>query len=100
MLHHGNLFDRRLHFLRHLDDPLERRIAGHHSFEEIAKYALDLAVDQIVDFEFVETVGTLQLPRSRTTDDDLRLELRDDGMRNDLEKLSRVNGNQVLAGDF
>src|SRR5437660_238775 len=100
MPHDGNLFDRRLHLLWHFYDSLERRIAGHHSFKEIAKYALDFSVNQIVDPEFVETVGTLQLPCSRTTNHNLRLELRDDRMCNNLEKLSRIDGDQVLAGDL
>src|SRR5712691_2232894 len=100
MLHYGNLFDRRLHFLRHLDDPLECRIAGHHSFEEVAKHALDLPVYQVIDLELIEAVRALKLPSAGTADDDLRLELSDDWMCDDLEKLGGVERHQILAGDF
>src|SRR5437899_4260033 len=71
MLDHGNLFDRRLHFLGHLDDPLERWITGHHALEEIAKDSFDLAVDQVIDIEFVQTLGPFQLPGARAANDNL-----------------------------
>jgi hypothetical protein len=41
----GNLFDRRLHVLGHLDNSLPRRIARHHSLEEVAEHTLNLAID-------------------------------------------------------
>ena len=81
---HGDFFDGRLHTLGHFDDALERGIAGHHSFEEIAEDAFNLAIDQVIDVEFVQTICPFQLPRSRTADDYLRLEFLDRRMGDDL----------------
>jgi len=38
----------------------------HHALEKIAKDALDLAVDQVIDIELVEAFGALKLPRAGT----------------------------------
>src|SRR5207244_3444536 len=100
MLHDGNLFNRRLHFLGHLDDPLECWITGHHSFEEIAEHTFDLAVDQIIDVELIKAISAFQLPGARPADDDLWPVLLNNRVLDDLEKLSRVDGNQVLAGNL
>ena len=100
MLYDRNFFDGRLHALGNFDYPFERRIAGHHPFEKIAEDPFDLAVDQIIDLEFVQTVCALQLPRTWSADNNLRLVLCYYRMRDDLEKLGGVDGNQVLTGDL
>ncbi len=97
---HGYFFHGGLHALGHFDNSLKRRITGHHSFEEIAEDSLNLAIDQVIDVKFVETVCPFELPRPRPADDDLRLEPFDDWMGNYLKELGRVNGNQVFAGDL
>ena len=100
MLHHGNLFDRRLHFLRHLDDPLERWIAGHHALEEIAEYAFNLAIDQIIDVELIQAVSAFQLPGAGAADDDFRSVFLNNRMLYNFQEFSRVYRNQVLSGDL
>src|ERR1041384_2034938 len=72
MAHDRNLFDRRLRVLRELDDARQAGIAFDDAPEQIAKDALDLAVDQIVDLEFVEPISLFQLPRAGAADDDRR----------------------------
>src|SRR2546428_4295754 len=54
MFYDGNLFYRRLHFLRHFDDAFERRISGHHALEEIAEYAFNLTIDKLIDVELIK----------------------------------------------
>src|SRR5437660_4524806 len=100
MPHDRNLFHGRLRRLRQLDDSLERGITGHHSFEEIAEYTFDLAVDQIIDVELIKAISAFQLPGARAADNDLWPVLLDNRVLDDLEKLSRVDGDQVLAGDL
>ena len=78
-----NLFDSRLHALRHFDDSFERWIAGHHALEQIAEDALDLAVDQVIDVEFIQPLGALKLPGAGTTDDDFWSILLDYRVRDD-----------------
>src|SRR2546423_15408435 len=100
MAHNRDLFGRRLHALRKLDDALERGITVYHALKQFAEDALDLTIDQIVDVEFIEPVRALQLPGAGSADHDLRPIFFDDGMRDDLQEFSSVDGNQVLAGDL
>ena len=100
MLDHGNLFDRRLHFLGHLDDPLERWIAGHHALEEIAEDSFDLAIDQIIDVELIKAVSALQLPGAGAADDDFRSVFINNWMLYNLQEFGRVYRNQILSGDL
>src|SRR5437762_13139982 len=97
MANDRNLFHSRLHALGNFDDSIERRIARHHSLEKIAEDTLDLAVDQIIDVELIKAISAFQLPGARPADDDLWLVLLDNRVLDDLEKLSRVDGDQVLA---
>src|SRR3954471_9954660 len=95
-----NLFYGRLHRLRHFDDAFERRIAGHDALEQLAEGALDLAIDQVIDVEFIQTLRALELPCARAADHNLRPVFFDYRMFYDLEKLSRVQRNEVLAGNL
>src|SRR5205807_3625120 len=90
MTYHGNLLHGRLHMLRNLDDLRQLRIAGHDSLEEIAEGKFNLAIDQVIDIEFVDPVGFFQLPCSGTAHDNLRLVLLDDRMRDNAYELRRV----------
>src|SRR5262249_8240085 len=100
MLHDRDLFNRRLHALGNLDDALEGRITGHHAPEEIAENFFNLAVNQVIDIEFVQTLSALQLPGPGAADDNLRPVFRDHGMLNDLQKFRGVQWNEVLAGNL
>jgi hypothetical protein len=95
-----NLFDRRLHVFRNFDDAWQCRVARQDSSKQLGKDALDLAIDQVVDLEFVEPVCLFELPRARTTNDDARLKLLDHRMFHDPDELVRVHGHQVFAGEF
>src|SRR6266576_5942581 len=96
----GNFLDGRLHALGNLDYALESWVTGHHAFEKIAEDPFDLAVDQIIDLEFVQAFGPLQLPGAGSANDYLRPVFRDDWMLNDLQKLGRVYGDKILARDL
>ena len=100
MPHDRNLFHGRLRSLQQFYDSLQRWITGHHSLEKIAEDTLDLAVDQIIDVELIKAISAFQLPGARPADDDLWPVLLDNRVLDDLEKLSRVDGNQVLAGNL
>ncbi len=79
-----DFFHGRLHILGHFDDALKCGIAGHHSFEEIAEDPFNLAIDQVIDVEFVQTTRPFKLPRSRAADNYLGLEFFDDRMGDNL----------------
>ena len=100
MLYDRNLFDGRLHFLGDLDDPFERRVAGHDALEEFAEDPFDFAVDQIIDVEFVQTLGAFQLPGAGSANYDLGPVFRDDRVLNDFQKFGGVYGDEVFAGNL
>ena len=62
MSNYGKFFDGGLRILRQFNNPRQAGIGGHHAPEKIAKDLFDLAIDQIINFEFVEAVGSLELP--------------------------------------
>src|SRR5262245_61755750 len=95
-----DLLDRRLHVLRDLDYPGQGWIAVDDASKQIREHALDLAVNQVINVEFVEAVSLLQLPCAWTTNDNCRPELPDYGMRDDLDELVRIYRHQVFAGKF
>jgi len=96
----GNFLDWRLHVFRNLNNSRQCRVTRENSSKEILKHSLDLTIDQVIDFEFVEPVCLRELPSAWTTDDDARLKFLDHRMRHDPDELMSIHGHQVLAGEF
>src|SRR5882762_1344128 len=100
MANNRNLFDSCLHVFRNLDDSRQRWIAPHDPAEDVIENALDLSVDQIVDFELVKTVSLFQLPGAWATYNNLWLIFPDYRVGDNLKELMRVEGGQVFAEDL
>jgi len=100
MLDDRNFFRRRLHFFRHFNDARQRRVALHDAFEDVAKDAFYLAVNQVIDLELVKPVRLFKLPGPRSTHDDFWLVLFDNRMGDDFNELMRVERHVVLAEDL
>jgi hypothetical protein len=95
-----DLVDSWLQVFRNLYDSRQAWITLQNAREQIRKNLFDLAVDEVIDFEFIETISFLELPRTRTTDNDLRLVLQNGGMRYDFYELVCVYRHQVFAGEL